>query len=82
MSDGQGTLEDKKKGLLFRGEMKNNAPWNGVGTYEKYGYIIRRKNIVNGVAKSGSFGKGLSDVSISLYGCQSSNSAIMALNEL
>ena len=29
---------------------------------------------------SGSFGKGLSDGSISLYGCQSSNSAMMDWN--
>lgn len=49
--NGQGTLEDKKSGMEFIGEMKDGVPWNGEGTFKKNGYIIRRKNIVNGVAK-------------------------------
>jgi hypothetical protein len=45
------TFEDTKTGFKFYGEMRNNYPWNGEGTYEKYGSIIRRITIVNGVAQ-------------------------------
>jgi hypothetical protein len=45
---GQGTLEDKKKGMMFKGEMKNNDMWNGEASMMD-GSL--RKTIVNGVAK-------------------------------
>ena len=49
--NGQGTLEDKKNGMLFKGEMRNNDMWNGIATYKEYGNIVKRRTIVNGVAK-------------------------------
>ena len=49
--NGQGTLEDKKNGMLFKGEMGNSDMRNGIATYKELGNILKRRTIVNGVTK-------------------------------